>query len=141
MVANPQRCSSSKFRMQLEFANAGFWEEEEEKKRVPGEKPLAAGEEGWALETYPLYGIASRQLKTVRATLLEVERSYGNCAILAPLNNRVAVKFSCVLSVTKMFSLYSSLEFLTLSDQRTLVTIFKFVFRSAYFFVSSTPTP
>ena len=135
MVANPQRCSSSKFRMQLEFANAGFWEEEEEKKRVPGEKPLAAGEEGWALETYPLYGIASRQLKTVRATLLEVERSYGK------INNRVAVKFSCVLSVTKMFRLYSSLEFLTLSDQRTLVTIFKFVFRSAYFFVSSTPTP
>lgn len=45
VVANPLRCCSSQFRIQLEFANAGF-REEEEKKRTSGEKPLAAGEEG-----------------------------------------------------------------------------------------------
>ena len=42
--------STTRFRVQLEFANAGFWEEEENK-GVPGEKTLAAGEEGKALET------------------------------------------------------------------------------------------
>ena len=76
-VAHPQSGSSStRFLIELEFGNVGFWGRG--KTGVPGEKPLGAKERTMPQQTQPMYGVDTGIW--TQATLVGGERSH-HCAI------------------------------------------------------------